>query len=82
MRKISEHKDQKSSRRSFGARAGSAVAAAMTDHDHLVSGVILLVMAALAWTMTSLPELIVAALAIVGWLLILSALDEGFEAAR
>jgi hypothetical protein len=43
--------------------------------DRLQSGAILLAMAALAWTMTTLPAYIVYLLAIVGYVLILAGLD-------
>ena len=52
----------------------------MTEHDQVISGVVLLVMAALAWAMTSLPGLIAIALTVVGGLLILAALDAAADA--
>jgi hypothetical protein len=77
-----EPDDRQCSTWSYGKRAGSSVAAIMTDHDHLVSGIIMLAMAVLAWAMTSLPGLIVTALAVGGGILLLSALDEGVDAQR
>lgn len=74
--------DRKSSNWTHGAHAWSAISAAMTDNDHLVSGTVLLAMAALAWTVTPLPGLIAVALAIVGGILILAFLDEEIDIDR
>jgi len=77
---IVQYPDPKRGGRTPAARAGVAVAAAMTEHDQVISGVVLLMLATLAWAVTSLPGLIVTALATVGVLLILAALDAAADA--
>jgi hypothetical protein len=51
----------------------------MDDHDHLVSGIVMLVLAALAYWMTDLSEVFVVPEAIVGFVLLLMAMDDKID---
>jgi putative effector of murein hydrolase LrgA (UPF0299 family) len=51
----------------------------MEAHDYLVSGVIMLVLAALAYWMTDLSEIFVVPEAIVGSVLLLMAMDDKID---